>query len=482
MPRDSNGIMTLPPTNPVVPDTIISVNWANPTLEDIADEITNSLPRNGAAPMTGSLKGPDGSAATPAYSFSAGSGTGMYRDPADSSNVGLGFSLGGAAKFLIYAAKSVMAKLLVTPGIAADVGISIYVDPDTGTTAPEDPLAGDPFVDLNYAMDWLVKFRQAHQAKTTIWITEGKTVQYNASRVIRYNVVIRATGTGSATINGNNMTLTFMSASDADITSIILTNLKIVSDGCNVGLNSTSSNQATSASVSYHAINGGGFTSDSFSTQPRGSILLENGFFNVTTGGVTLTAGTITVDKGSNFTVVGDLNLPAGYLAISNGSNGAVGGNITATNAEAACLSAIENSSFRVDGNTTLNTTAVSHCVTASGNSTIRIGQGTNNVSITSAIANAVLAQRNATIFFGGSAGSIALSGATACVSAQTRSQVQFNGGKTPFTIPGASKAFSAITGAYILMVSQPTAGTPVYTPALNAASGTPSTGSYITT
>ena len=103
-------------------------------------------------------------------------------------------------------------------------------------------------------------------------------------------------------------------------------------------------------------------------------------------------------------------------------------------------------------------------------------------MSITSAIANAVLAQRNATIFFGGSAGSIALSGATACVSAQTRSQVQFNGGKTPFTMPGVSKAFSAITGAYILMVSQPTAGTPVYTPALNAASGTPSTGSYITT
>jgi hypothetical protein len=482
MPRDSNGIYTLPASNPVVPETIIATGWANPTLEDIGAELTNSLPRSGSAPMTGPVLLPNGTLVAPAAAFSAATSTGMFRDPSVPGNPGLGFALGGVLKLIHYAAKSVMDKLLMTPGIMADTGIIIYVDPDTGTTAPADPIAGDPFVDLNYAMDWLVKFRQSHQAKTTIFITEGKTVQYNASRVVRYNVVIRSTGPGIATINGNNTTITFMSASDADLTDLVLTNLKVISDGCNVGLNNTASNQASNASVSYHAINGGGFTSDGLAVQPRGSILLENGFFNVTTGGVTLTAGTITVDKGSNFTVVGDLNLPAGYLAISNGSNGAVGGSITATNAEAACLSAIENSSFRVDGNTTLNTTAVTHCVTASGNSTIRIGQSTNNVSITSAVANAVLAQRNATIFFGGSAGSIALSGATACVSAQTRSQVQFNGGKTPFTIPGASKAFSAITGAYILMVSQPTAGTPVYTPALNAASGTPSTGSYITT
>jgi hypothetical protein len=55
MPRNSSGIYTLPTGNPVVDGTIIDVEWANPTMEDIGNEITNSLPRNGTAPMTGPL-------------------------------------------------------------------------------------------------------------------------------------------------------------------------------------------------------------------------------------------------------------------------------------------------------------------------------------------------------------------------------------------------------------------------------------------
>jgi hypothetical protein len=482
MPRDSNGIMTLPPTNPVVPDTIISVNWANPTLEDIADEITNSLPRSGSAPMVGSLAGPDGSAATPAFTFSAGTGTGMYRDTTDESKKALGFSQGGAVKLLLYGAMSVMAKLLKVPGIMADVGISIYVDPDTGTAAPDDPLAGEPFVDLNYAMDWLVKFRQSHQAKTTIWITAGKTVQYNASRVIRYNVVIRSTGPGVATINGNNTTLTFMSASDSDITDISFTNLRLIADGCNVGINNSAGNQATSDAIILHAVNGGGFTSDSFATQPRGSILLENGFFNVTTGNVTLSNGMITVERSSNLSIVGNLALPAGSLFVSTGSSAYIVGDFSSTNATLQGVNAVENSVVKIDGHVTVNVTAVSNGVGASGNSYMRLGSGISNVSVTAAAAFAVMAQRGAIVHFSGSGGSLALSGQTAVIQAQTRGACQINGGKTPFTIPGVSKAFNAVSGAYILMGSTPTSGTPVYTPALNAASGNPATGSYITT
>jgi len=55
MPRNSSGIYTLPAGNPVVADTVIDVDWANPTMSDIGNEITLSLPRNGSAGMTGPL-------------------------------------------------------------------------------------------------------------------------------------------------------------------------------------------------------------------------------------------------------------------------------------------------------------------------------------------------------------------------------------------------------------------------------------------
>ena len=55
MPRNSQGLYTLPAGNPVVPNTLIESNWANPTMDDIAAALTGSLPRDGSAPMTGPL-------------------------------------------------------------------------------------------------------------------------------------------------------------------------------------------------------------------------------------------------------------------------------------------------------------------------------------------------------------------------------------------------------------------------------------------
>jgi hypothetical protein len=55
MPRNSSGVYTLPAGNPVVADTIIDVDWANPTMADLGNEITLSLPRNGSAGMLGPL-------------------------------------------------------------------------------------------------------------------------------------------------------------------------------------------------------------------------------------------------------------------------------------------------------------------------------------------------------------------------------------------------------------------------------------------
>lgn len=55
MPRNGSGVYSLPSGNPVVDGTAIEAGWANPTLADIGNEITNSLPRSGTAPMAGPL-------------------------------------------------------------------------------------------------------------------------------------------------------------------------------------------------------------------------------------------------------------------------------------------------------------------------------------------------------------------------------------------------------------------------------------------
>ena len=52
MPRDSQGLYSLPAGNPVVPGTLIESQWANPTMSDIGQALTDSLPRDGSAPMT----------------------------------------------------------------------------------------------------------------------------------------------------------------------------------------------------------------------------------------------------------------------------------------------------------------------------------------------------------------------------------------------------------------------------------------------
>lgn len=94
MARDSSGNYTLPTGNPVAADTTIEASWANTTLGDIADELTDSLSRSGKGSMSGVLKISNGSAASPALQFGSDSNTGLYRVGAD--NLGLG--VGGALK------------------------------------------------------------------------------------------------------------------------------------------------------------------------------------------------------------------------------------------------------------------------------------------------------------------------------------------------------------------------------------------------
>ena len=80
MPRDSSGVYTLPPSNPVQTATPIqSTGWANPTMSDIGTEITNSLDRAGRGGMTGPFGITDGTLAAPGLRFTADPANGLRR-------------------------------------------------------------------------------------------------------------------------------------------------------------------------------------------------------------------------------------------------------------------------------------------------------------------------------------------------------------------------------------------------------------------
>ena len=79
MPRNSSGVYTLPAGNPVVPGTTIDAAWANTTLEDLANEVTNSLSRTGAGGMLAPFRVADGTVTAPGVAFLNETNTGFYR-------------------------------------------------------------------------------------------------------------------------------------------------------------------------------------------------------------------------------------------------------------------------------------------------------------------------------------------------------------------------------------------------------------------
>lgn len=97
MPRNASGVYSLPAGNPVVAATQITVAWGNGTMSDLGSEMTNSLDRSGRGGMLASLKGVDGTAAAPLYSFTAEPTTGIFRAGAGI----LDFSALGSVRFRI---------------------------------------------------------------------------------------------------------------------------------------------------------------------------------------------------------------------------------------------------------------------------------------------------------------------------------------------------------------------------------------------
>jgi hypothetical protein len=80
MPRASNGTYTLyTPGNPVQSLTTISSAWANNTLDDIAQALTDSLSRSGNGGMQAPLALAAGAVGTPGLTWSNETTSGLYR-------------------------------------------------------------------------------------------------------------------------------------------------------------------------------------------------------------------------------------------------------------------------------------------------------------------------------------------------------------------------------------------------------------------
>lgn len=80
MSRNQNGVYFLPDGNPVAPGELIKAEWANKTLDDVANALTDSLDREGLGGMNGPLRLTDGLPSRPALSFVNEPKTGLYRE------------------------------------------------------------------------------------------------------------------------------------------------------------------------------------------------------------------------------------------------------------------------------------------------------------------------------------------------------------------------------------------------------------------
>lgn len=82
MPRNAQGQYFLPDGNPVIPGELVKAEWANSTMDDLANAMTNSLDRAGAGGMTGQFKGAAGTQQRPGITFLEDLTSGLYKESA----------------------------------------------------------------------------------------------------------------------------------------------------------------------------------------------------------------------------------------------------------------------------------------------------------------------------------------------------------------------------------------------------------------
>ena len=125
MPRNSSGVYTKPASTTAVSGSTISSTSYNDLADDIASELTASLPTNGTTGMTAPLKLPDGTAGAPAVTFTSSTTRGFHK-----TTNGIGIDVGGAL-----VAEATSAGLLNASGVAYTVAPTIaWTDIASATT------------------------------------------------------------------------------------------------------------------------------------------------------------------------------------------------------------------------------------------------------------------------------------------------------------------------------------------------------------
>lgn len=152
MPRNFAGVYSVPGTvNPVITGTDITSNWANTTLADVAQGITDSLDREGNGSMLAPLKLVDGTLALPSLTFTNDTTAGFARLAAGEFSASV-----AGVKTVTFQSTGTTFPVLATfaqaqstyvPAVAADLVNKLYADNLSFTTAlPGQASNGGKFV------------------------------------------------------------------------------------------------------------------------------------------------------------------------------------------------------------------------------------------------------------------------------------------------------------------------------------------------
>ena len=361
MPKDSNGIYTLPPSNPVQPNTEISTLWANPTMEDIAVALTGDLPRNGTAAMFGPLKLPDGTVGVPSLAFSANSTTGLFRENTEPA---LGVTVNGVKRLSVSPVGTVASYKVETDALLSANVITLGVDTAVGVAVPVNPIAGNPFLTLAAAIAYANKITSAYNV--VLQLTAGQTFSLSATtEVTNENVSIKSSVSGTrVNIVGTGAVRSFYLNGKIIFTDVAFNDILLTNNSSNYDLTTTNC-----------TITGTGLLA---ANEPV--IRLYGGKADF--GNLTLTKGSMYLYNGVNAIAI-DLTISAGFLLVQYYSQLTISGDIRVTASGSGQSAVVVNfySFLLIASGIASFTAAAALVVTVTQFSTLYIGNGTNAVS-----------------------------------------------------------------------------------------------------
>ena len=182
--RNGSGTYVLPsPVNPVATGTTITSTWANTTLTDVSNELTNSLPRDGQAPMTANL--PMGGYKVSGMGNGTASGDAVnIGQLGDTSNTALGAALIGYKSPL-----------------SGAIAKTLYQKQQEVVSALDFGLVGDGSTDNSVAWQNIISFVNGRLNGTSVFFPDGVyKAPYGLPAITNSNVIFYGSGRDNAVI------------------------------------------------------------------------------------------------------------------------------------------------------------------------------------------------------------------------------------------------------------------------------------------